>query len=740
MTNTELDIDGMTCASCVRRVERALAKVPGVHGTNVNFATERATIQHDPSVDAATLASAVEAAGYQASTHAAMDKPHHEHGDSGWKNLALSAGLTVPIVFISMLWHPRPEWVNWMLFAMTTPVVFYCGRSFFSVTLRTARHLSATMDTLIAMGSFAAWAYSVYSLLAFQGHHQSEHVYFETGAVIVTLILTGRYLEARSKRKMSGAIEKLMGLAPATATRLLADGTEAEIPLEAVRTGYRLRARPGEKIAVDGEVIEGESFVDESMLTGEPIPVHKASGKPVTGGTLNKDGTLVYEAVKVGRETTLAQIVDMVERAQGSKAPVQRLADRVSEIFVPIVILIALGTFLFGLGVLHQPLGQALLPAVAVLVVACPCALGLATPTAIMVGSGRGAELGVLVKDAAALEQASHIDTVLLDKTGTLTTGRPSLTDFYPEDPEVLALAAAAEAGSEHPIAQAIVGATVAPISTAESFKAIAGHGVQAAVDGHLVLVGTERLMDEWSLQVPPEIASEKLGYEAEGKTAVLVAVDGAVRSVLAVSDTLVESARPAVERLRQHGMTVVMVTGDNRKTAEAIARQAGIDTVEAQVLPGEKAEVVARYQAAGHRVAMVGDGINDSPALAQADLGIAMGTGTDVAIEAAGVTLLRSDLVGIHTMLSLARATLTTIRWNLFWAFAYNVVMIPLAMTGRMSPMLAAAAMAFSSVSVVTNSLRLRRFVPKDFRPSISAGTLNRIDERSLRETPSHG
>ncbi|MGV3615148.1 MAG: heavy metal translocating P-type ATPase [Fimbriimonas sp.] len=746
--STELQIEGMTCASCVRRVERAIAKVPGVTEASVNFANERATVAHSPAVDAQALIKAVEDAGYAAKPHgrpqhhgqdhhameAAEDHEGHDMSDhsahlapetdraarAATLNLIFAAALTVPAVALSMLWHPRPEWANWLLFALTTPVIFGAGRSFFVVTWKALKHGAATMDTLIAMGSGAAWAYSTYALFAFSGHgahHQSEHVYFETGGVIVTLILLGRFLEARAKGNMSGAIKKLMGLAPKSATVVHEGGHETEMPIEALQIGQILRVRPGEKIAVDGEVVEGESYVDESMLTGEPIPVGKKPGELVTGGTMNQGGALLYRATKVGADTALAQIVKMVERAQGSKAPVQKLADQVSAIFVPIVILIALGTFLYYKLALGATWDAALLPAVAVLVIACPCALGLATPTALIVGTGRGAELGVLIKDGTALERAGAIRTVLLDKTGTITQGRPSLTDVVPlasvPEAELMALLAGAEIPSEHPVARAIVEGIrsrgVEP-PRAEGFKAHGGRGIEAVVDGHAVLVGTRRLMGDWSFEVAPQVEERLRALEAEGKTAILMAVDGAVAGIVAVADAVGEHSADAIRELKALGLTPVMVTGDNRTTAESVARQIGIDQVEAQVLPADKAAIVKKHQVSGP-AAMVGDGVNDAPALAQADLGIAIGGGTDVAMETAGVTLLRSDLRGVATAIRLARATLTTIRWNLVWAFGYNVVMIPLAMAGKLNPMWAAGAMAISSISVIANSLRLRGF-----------------------------
>lgn len=728
---TELQIQGMTCASCVRRVEKALANVPGVTEASVNFATERADVRHRGDVDPAALVRVVADAGYAAQPKVDEPPPEDEHAgrpavesDDRLRamraNLWAAVALTLPTMLLSMAWHPRPEWANGLLLALSTPVVFWTGRQFFASAWKGLRRFTATMDSLVALGAGASWTYSVYALFAYWGqpHMQSDHLYFETGAAIVTLILVGKYLEARSKSRMSAAIQKLMGLAPKTAILVLPDGGEVERPVERIAVGDVLRARPGEKLAADGVVIEGESFVDESMLTGEPLPVKKSAGDSVTGATLNVSGALFYRAAKVGHDAALAQIVRMVERAQGSKAPLQKLADRVSSVFVPIVLLVAAATFAFWLA-RGAGFGEALVPAVAVLVVACPCALGLATPTAIMVGTGRGAELGILIKDGAALESAGTVRSALLDKTGTVTNGRPELTDVESfgrlTREEALRLAASPELPSEHPIARAIVEGARRQVepSRPESFQAQGGRGVQAVVEGRAVVVGSRRIMDEWSIAIP-ETALERLAaLEEASKTVVLLAVDGAFGALLAVSDTVADHSREAIAQLSAMGISPVMVTGDNRSAAEGVARSVGIEKVEAQVLPGDKAAIVSRYQAQGP-VLMVGDGINDAPALAQADLGIAMGSGTDVAMETAGITLLRHDLRGVPQAIRLSRATLRTIRENLFWAFGYNVVAIPLAAAGKLSPMIAAAAMAFSSVSVLLNSLRLRRFDPR--------------------------
>ena len=716
-----LDIEGMTCASCVRRVEKALGKTEGVESANVNYATNQATVVHSGHVDREKLTKAVVDAGYGVrapmpvdhSKHTADEHAEHLRQESAAEmakmrtNLIVASALTIPTVAISMLWHPRPEWANMLLFVLATPVIFWNGAKFFVVAFRALRHFSTTMDTLIAMGSGAAWAYSTYSLIRYSGHghHQSEHIYFETGAAIVTLILLGRFLEAKAKTRMSDAIRKLAGLAPKEAWKVLATGEEVLTPIDEIRVGDLIRVKPGERIAVDGVVESGESYVNESMISGEPIPVSKHAGDKVTGGTVNEQGSFVFRAEKVGSDTMLAHIAKMVSRAQGSKAPMQSLADKVSSIFVPIVILIAMGTLVGYLATGHT-LDQAILPAVAVLVIACPCALGLATPTALMVGTGRGAELGILVKDGEALERAGAVKTVLLDKTGTLTQGKPGLTDVvvgsgWTED-EALAAAASLEALSEHPIAQAVVREASSrglELSSVEGFTAVRGVGVTGLVDGKRLEVGRVRVAS-------PDV--ERL--EAEGKTVFGAVREDGAEAVFAVSDTLADTSATAIQELRKLGIEPVMVTGDNRKTAEAVAARVGIEKVEAQVMPGDKAAIVERHQAHG-AAAMVGDGINDAPALAQADLGIAMGEGTDVAMETAGITLLRSDLRGVPTSIRLARATLGTIRSNLFWAFVYNVVMIPLAALGILSPMLAAGAMAMSSISVILNSLRLRRF-----------------------------
>lgn len=724
---TRLSIKGMTCASCVRRVEKALTKQEGVESASVNFATHEAMVHHSEFVPSQSLLHAIDGAGYSASViaedlharHSASEHAEHLRQESASElsamkgNLALSAVLTIPLFLLSMFWHPRPEWANWLLFALGTPAILWCGRGFFRVAFKAVRHGSTTMDTLVAMGTGAAWVYSTYALFTYQGHEQSEHIYFETGAVIVALILLGRFLESRAKARMSDAIRKLMDLAPKMAIVVGEDGSETEIPISQVTVGMILRVRPGGSVPVDGEVLDGESFVNESMVTGEPIPVRKTAGDSVTGGTVNERGSFTFRAVHVGSDTMLSQIAAMVQRAQGSKAPLQGLADQISSVFVPVVIGIALLTAIAYV-VLGQGIESGLIAAVAVLVIACPCALGLATPTALMVGTGRGAELGILIKDGEALERAGRIKSVLLDKTGTITQGKPVLTDVVTfgswDRAEALRIAAALEAKSEHPVARAVVSAAkqegliwISPTT----FEAIGGKGVQGVVDGVQVRIGRLNWISDSTL--PEEILEEFHRLESEGKT-VFVSRSGENTALLAVSDTLGEHSKAAIESLKSAGVDPIMVTGDNEKAALAVAGLVGIDHVRAGVLPGEKADIVREHQSLGS-VAMVGDGINDAPALAQADLGIAMGHGTEVAIETAGVTLLRADLRGVPQAIRLAKSTLGTIKWNLFWAFIYNVVMIPLAALGMLSPMLAAGAMAFSSVSVILNSLRLRRF-----------------------------
>jgi len=717
-----LHIEGMTCAACVARVERALKRVPGVHEAVVNLATESATVQAAPgAVPVERLLEAVEMAGYTAQpvteeTPAPLPSRRTEQEmQTARRQLLVSIVLTLPVFALSMAVHHPSYTMKLLQLALTTPVQFVIGAPFYIKAWHALRARSANMETLIVLGTSAAYFYSVVATFWMGGA-----VYYETAAVIITLITFGRYLEARAKGRARQAIERLMRLAPQEATRIR-DGEEERVPVSAVQVGDLLRVRSGEAVPVDGEVLDGFATVDESMLTGESVPVEKRVGDSVAAGTINTDGVLVIRAQRVGADTMLAQIVRAVEKAQEAKAPVQRLADAVAAVFVPIVLVIALGTFLVWLLVLKAGFTTAMIHAVGVLVIACPCALGLATPTAVLVGTGRGAELGVLVKDAETLERARQVDTVVLDKTGTLTLGKPQVHHLetwngMPEE-DLLRLCASAEVGSTHPFGQAVVQlARQQGISlcTANGFRAIPGGGVIAEVEGRRLVVGSARLLGEEGIAIHPQAQQRIRTLQSQGYTPVLAAIDGEAAGAFALRDELHPTAREAVAQLRALRMEVWMVTGDQRVVAEAIAEEAGIpsERVLAEVSPQGKADAIATLQAQRHKVAFVGDGINDAPALAQADVGIAMGEGTDVALESADIALLGSDLRGVATALKLSHATVRTIRQNLFFAFVYNVLGIPLAAMGYLSPMLAALAMSLSSVSVVTNALRLRRAV----------------------------
>ena len=761
-----LDIEGMTCASCVNRIERYLRKVDGVVEANVNLATERASVVARPDVTVDQLISAVEAAGYEAklivdggpspaaATVAEAAEPHAVHREAAAsetsfqqrhladirRRLVVAAVLTMPLLIglASMTVAPfLPAFLTnpWFQLALATPVQFYAGWPFYRGAWKVARHRATDMNTLIAVGTSAAYFYSLAAIM-FSDFFRAAGVatgeqlplYFDTSSAIITLILLGRFLEARARSHTSDAIKKLIGLAPRTA-RVVRDGHEADIAIEDVVRGDLVLVRPGEKVPVDGLVHDGRSAVDESMITGESMPVTKEPGAEVIGGTLNTSGAFRFEATRVGRDTVLAQIVRLVQDAQGSKAPIQRLADRVTGYFVPAVLSIAAATFVVWLLFGPQPsFNLALLNSVAVLIIACPCALGLATPTSIMVGTGKGAENGVLFRNAEALERLHNVRAVVLDKTGTLTEGKPRVTDVIrtadaPDEAELVRLTGSAERGSEHPLGEAIVrfateGRAMA-LSDPTAFTSVSGQGVEATVSERAVLIGRPSFLEDRGIDGGP-LADAASDLATAGKTPVFVAIDGRLAAVVAIADTLKQGSVEAVAELHRQGLEVAMLTGDNETTARAIAREAGVDRVLADVRPDEKAAQVRRLQAEGKLVAMVGDGINDAPALAQADVGIAIGTGTDVAIESASVTLMSGDLRALVTAFSLSRATMRNIKQNLFWAFAYNVALIPLAagvfypFTGiLLDPIFAAAAMALSSVTVVSNALRLRRFRP---------------------------
>jgi heavy metal translocating P-type ATPase len=730
---TELSIGGMTCASCVAHVEHALAAIPGVHEVSVNLATERAQIKHEPKVELATLTTAVAASGYEARPADRSKSDEHPHLR---RSLILAAVLTAPLFAIEMLGHAIPavhhwlamvigrELLNWIGFVLASVVMFGPGLRFHRKGWAALLRGRPNMNSLVALGTLAAYGYSLVAItLPSMLPAGAVHVYFEASATIITLVLLGKHLEARSKGRSSAAIEQLLGLAPPTA-RVVRDGDVVEIAVAEVVVGDRVIVRPGEKIPVDGEVVEGSSHVDESMITGEPVPVGKDPGDPVVGGTINGLGSFTFVATRTGESTTLAQIVRMVESAQAGKLPIQRYVDKVTGYFVPIVMGLALLTFVVWWLLGPSPV-LALVNAVAVLIIACPCAMGLATPMSIMVGTGRAAQLGVLFRRGDALQTLARVELVAFDKTGTLTRGRPALTDIELlaelDETTVLAHVAAIEARSEHPIAVAMVAAARSrgvPNFPVTQFEAVPGFGVRGVVDGRTVEIGTDRFLTV-------ELGSARAILErltAEAKTPVCVAIDGRLVAVLAVADPIRPGARGALDALRRAGIELAMITGDNPRTAAAVASELGIDPahVIANVLPGGKVAALARLRGGNRKVVFVGDGINDAPVLAEADVGIAMGTGTDIAIESADVVSMSAELGAVVSAIELSRATMTNIRQNLFWAFAYNASLIPLAagvlypsLGLLLSPVLAAAAMALSSVFVITNALRLRRFSP---------------------------
>lgn len=738
-----LKIEGMTCASCSNAVERATRKIDGVTEANVNLATEKLTISYDPSiVRISDIKGAVEKAGYKAAEEEVAIDTDKEKKESEmkalWKRFLISVIFTIPLLYISMghmigaplpmFLHPDHAPLTFALVQLflTIPVVI-SGRRFYSVGFKTLIKRSPNMDSLIAIGTGAAVVYGIFAIYKIIDGDSSYamHLYFESAAVIITLITLGKYLESVSKGKTSEAIKKLMGLQPKTAI-IIKDDKEVEISIEEVEVGDIILVRPGEKLPVDGEVVEGLTSVDESMLTGESIPVEKHIGDKVIGASINKNGTIKYKATKVGKDTALAQIIKLVEDAQGSKAPIAKLADIISGYFVPIVIGLAIISGLAWYFIGGESATFALTIFIAVLVIACPCALGLATPTAIMVGTGKGAENGVLIKSGTALEVAHQIQTIVFDKTGTITEGKPKVTDIVTvkevKEDELLQLAASAEKGSEHPLGEAIVknaeekGLSFKKLDT---FNNIPGHGIEVTIDNKDILLGNRKLMIDRSISLASlEDSSDRLAEE--GKTPMYIAIEGEIAGIIAVADTVKENSKRAIDKLHEMGIKVAMITGDNKRTAAAIARQVGIDIVLAEVLPEDKANEVKKLQAEDKKVAMVGDGINDAPALAQADIGIAIGSGTDVAMESADIVLMRSDLMDVPTAIQLSKSTIRNIKQNLFWAFGYNTLGIPVAMGvlhlfggPLLNPMIAGAAMSLSSVSVLTNALRLKNFKP---------------------------
>ncbi|HET6869321.1 MAG TPA: heavy metal translocating P-type ATPase [Solirubrobacteraceae bacterium] len=730
----ELPITGMTCASCANRIERKLNKLDGVTAT-VNYATEAATVEYQATVAVDELVAAVEAAGYHAalpSADADTDQPAEPDPAAGLRRrLIISAALSVPVLLIAMI--PALQFDNWQWLSLqlATPVVLWGAWPFHRAAWANLKHATATMDTLISVGTLSAWLWSLYALfLGDAGENGmrmvfnlipssgggANEIYLETASIVTAFILAGRYFEARAKRRAGAALKALLELGAKDVSILEPEGSERRVPIEQLQVGQRFIVRPGEKVATDGVVEDGHSAIDMSMLTGESVPVEVAPGSEIAGATINAGGRLIVRATKIGSDTALAQIARLVTEAQTGKAPVQRLADRISGIFVPTVFTIAFATLAFWLAAGQSPT-FAFTAAVAVLIIACPCALGLATPTALMVGTGRGAQLGLLIKGPEILESTRRIDTIVLDKTGTVTTGKMTLVDIVTADgidrDDALRLVGALEDASEHPIARAIAAAAKeeSDLPAVERFANREGLGVEGIVDGHALVAGRPALLADWAMHLPPAVDAARQAAEAQGQTAIAAGWDGRAAALFIVADTVKPSSADAIARLKALGLRTVLLTGDNAATANAVAHEVGIDEVIAEVMPAEKAEVIGRLQAEGRVVAMAGDGVNDAPALARADLGLSIGTGTDVAIEASDLTLVSGDLGAAAQAIRLSRSTLRTIKQNLGWAFGYNLAALPLAAVGLLNPVVASAAMAFSSLSVVGNALRLRRF-----------------------------
>lgn len=743
-------IDGMSCASCAQAVEKAVNKLSGIANANVNLATEKLFVEYDPTtLNISDIIKSVTEAGFTATEEidstSTVDKDREKkqkHIKEMWNRFWLSAVFAIPLLYVAMghmIGLPIPSIIDPMMhssnfallqLALTIPII-YLGRSFFIVGFKSLFKGHPNMDSLVALGTSAAVVYSLYgTIMVVNGnHHFSMELYYESAGVILTLITLGKYFEAVSKGKTSEAIKKLMGLAPKNAM-VIRNNEEVEIPVDAVIVDDIIVVRPGEKIPVDGVITEGSTSIDESMLTGESIPVEKKIGDSVIGASINKNGSFKFRATKIGKDTTLSQIIKLVEDAQGSKAPIAKMADKISGVFVPIVIVLAILSGLAWFFIGGESWIFALTITISVLVIACPCALGLATPTAIMVGTGKGAENGVLIKSGDALETTHKIKTIVFDKTGTITEGKPKVTDIVTSQSisqdELLRLAASAEKGSEHPLGEAIVNGAVEKnlnLSKTDSFEAIPGHGIEVSIEGSTLLLGNRKLMDDRNISLG-ELSPVSDNLAEQGKTPMYIAKDGQIAGIIAVADTIKQSSAMAIKKLHKMGIEVAMITGDNKRTADAIAKQVGIDRVLSEVLPEDKASEVKKLQAEGKKVAMVGDGINDAPALAQADIGIAIGSGTDVAMESADIVLMRSDLMDVPTAVELSKSTIKNIKENLFWAFAYNTLGIPVAMGvlhlfggPLLNPMIAGAAMSFSSVSVLLNALRLKRFKPSSIK-----------------------